>query len=79
MTALIAFAAVGLFAAGACTGILGVVSIAIHLEDKHLALTRGATGFVTRAGRWLTGVHVVRAARHSAGPQGPGAADLRWA
>ena len=79
MTALIAFAAVGLFAAGACTGILGVVSIAIHLEDKHLTLTRGATGFVTRAGRWLTGVHVVRAARHSAGPQGPGAADLRRA
>ena len=58
MTALIAFAAVGLFAAGACTGILGVVSIAIHLEDKHLTLTREVTGFVTRAGRWLNGVGV---------------------
>ena len=79
MTAMTAFAAIGLFTAGVCAGILGVVSIAIHLEDNHLTLTRGATGFVTRAGRWLTGVHVVRAARHSAGPQGPGAADLRRA
>ena len=75
MTALIAFAAVGLFAAGACTGILGVVSIAIHLEDKHLTLTRGATGFVTRAGRWLNGVHVIWDPRRAAGPQGPSAAD----
>jgi hypothetical protein len=79
VTAMIAFAAIAVFTAGVCTGILGVVSIAIHLEDKHLTLTREATGFVTRAGRWLTGVHVVRAARHSAGPQGPGAADLRRA
>ncbi len=65
MTALIAFAAVGLFAAGACTGIIGVVSVAIRREDKHLTLTREATGHVTRAGRRLTGVHV-RAPRHSA-------------
>jgi hypothetical protein len=65
MTALIAFAAIGLFAAGAGTGIIGVVSVAIRREDKHLTLTTEATDNVTRAGRWLTGVRV-RAPRHSA-------------
>jgi len=79
MTAMTAFAAIGLFTAGVCAGILGVVSIAIHLEDKHLTLTREATGLVTRAVRWLTGVHVIRAPLRSAGPQGPSAADLHRA
>ena len=65
MTALIAFTAIGLFAGGACTGIIGVVSVAIRREDKHLTLTSEATGHVNRAGRWLTGVHV-RAPRRSA-------------
>jgi hypothetical protein len=45
-------------AAGACTGIIGVVSLAIHREDKHLTLTSEATSHVTRAGRWLNGVGV---------------------
>jgi hypothetical protein len=35
MTTLIASAAQCLFAAGACTGIVGVVSLAISREDKH--------------------------------------------
>jgi hypothetical protein len=58
MTTLIASAALCLFAAGACTGIIGVVTLAIRREDKHLTLTSEATGHVTRAGRWLNGVGV---------------------
>jgi hypothetical protein len=65
MTALIAFTAIGLFVAGACTGIIGVVSVAIHREDKHLTLASAATSHVERAGRRLTGVHV-RAPRRRA-------------
>jgi len=58
MAALIALAAVGLFAAGVATGIIGVVSVAIRREDKNLTLTSQATDNVTRAGRWLNGVGV---------------------
>ena len=58
MTAPIAFAAIGLFAAGACSGIIGVISVAIHREDRHLTLTGEPTSPVTRAGRWLTGTHL---------------------
>ena len=67
MTALIAFTALGLFTAGVVAGIIGLVSVAIHREEKDLTLTSGATGHVTRAGRRLTGVGV-RA------PHGPAAA-----
>jgi hypothetical protein len=58
MTAPIAFAAIGLFVVGVCTGIIGVVSIAIHREDKRLTLASAATSHVEGAGRRLTGVHV---------------------
>lgn len=58
MTALIALAAISLFTTGGITGIADVLSVAIHKEDTNLTLTREATGNVTRAGRWLTGVHV---------------------
>jgi len=58
MAALIALAAVGLFAAGATAGIIGVVCVAIRREDKNLTLTSQATDNVTRVGRWVNGVHV---------------------
>jgi hypothetical protein len=58
MTTLIASAAISLFAAGAYTGIICVVCVAIRREDKHLTLTSEATSHVTRAGRWLNGVGV---------------------
>jgi len=67
MATLIALAAIGLFIAGAATGIIGVVSVAIRREDKNLTLTSQATDNVTRAGRWLTGAHV-RASIPSATP-----------
>jgi hypothetical protein len=58
MTAMIAAAAVGLFAAGAMIGIITVVSVAIRREERNLTLTRAATGNISRAGRWLNGVYV---------------------
>lgn len=58
MAALIALAAVGLFAAGVAAGIIGVVCVASRREDKNLTLTSQATDNVTRAGRWLNGVGV---------------------
>jgi len=62
MTSPIALAALGLFVAGMVTGIIGIVSVAIHREEKRLTLTSAATDPVTRAGRLLNGVYV-RAAR----------------
>lgn len=67
MIALIALAAIGIFAAGVIAGIIGVVSVAIRREETNLTLTSGATDHVTRAGRWLNGVHV-RGPRRSAAP-----------
>jgi hypothetical protein len=58
MTTLIPSAALCLFAVGACTGIIRVVSLAIHREEKHLTLTSEATSHLTRAGRLLNGVGV---------------------
>ena len=57
MIVLIACLAAALFAAGVITGITGVVSVAIHLEDRP-TLQRQATGNLARTGRWLTGLRV---------------------
>jgi hypothetical protein len=65
MAALIALAAIGLFAAGVIAGIIGVVSVAIRREDRNFTLTSEAPDNVTRAGRWLNGVYV-RAPRPTA-------------
>jgi hypothetical protein len=65
MIALIAFLAATLFAAGVITGITGVVSVAIHREDRH-TLKPKATGKIVRTARWLTGLQV--------GPPCPGGA-----
>jgi hypothetical protein len=65
MAALIALAALGLFAAGVTAGIIGLVSVAIRREDKNLTLTSQPPDHVTRAGRWLNGVYV-RAPRATA-------------
>jgi hypothetical protein len=58
MATLIALAAIGLFAAGAVAGIIGVVSVAIRREERNFTLTSGAPDAVTRAGRRLNGVYV---------------------
>lgn len=66
MATMIILAAIGLFAAGACAGIIGLVSVAICREEANLTLTSGPTGGVTRAGRWVNGVYV--RGRHDTGP-----------
>ena len=58
MTALIALAAIVLFASGAIAGIVGVVSVAIRREERNFTLIGGAPDNVARAGRWLNGVYV---------------------
>jgi hypothetical protein len=58
MAALIALAALAVFAAGVTTGIIGVVSLAIHREEHHLTLTSEAPDHLTRTGRRLNGVYV---------------------
>ncbi len=64
MVALIAVAALGLFAAGVAAGFVGVASLAIRREEKNfiltgkVSLTDEATDTVTRGGRWLNGVYV---------------------
>jgi hypothetical protein len=58
MASLIVLAAIGLFVAGVIAGIIGVVSVAIHREEKILTLTSAATDPVTQAGRWVNGMHV---------------------
>jgi SAM-dependent methyltransferase len=48
--------------ARACTRIIGVVSLAIPREDKHLTLTGEATSDMPRAERWSNGVGRSRSA-----------------
>jgi hypothetical protein len=66
MATLITVGAIGLFAAGAVTGIIGVLSVAIRREDKNLTLTSQATDNVTRVERWLNGVHIRASIRATA-------------
>ena len=65
MATLIALVASGLFASGAIAGIVGVVSVAIRLEERKFTLTSKAPDNVTRAGRLLNGVYI-RAPRRAA-------------
>lgn len=58
MAVLIALGAIGLFAAGVTTGIIGVVCLAVHREERFFTLTSKPPDNVTRAGRWLNGVYV---------------------
>jgi hypothetical protein len=68
VTAQIVLAALSLFGAGAATGIVGVVTVAIRREENNNhTLTCGATDHVTQAGRWLNGLYV-RTPRPAAAP-----------
>ena len=58
MVALIALAAIGVFAAGIFAGVIAVVSVAIRREERKFTLTSQAPDNVTRAGRLLNGVYV---------------------
>jgi hypothetical protein len=58
MAALIALAAIGVFAAGIFAGVIAVVSVAIRREERKFTLTSQAPDNVTSAGRLLNGVYV---------------------
>jgi hypothetical protein len=58
MAALIALTGIGVLAAGAFAGIIGIVSTAIHGEEKNHTLKSEAAGTMLRVGRWLNGVYV---------------------
>ena len=58
MAALIALAAIGVFAAGIFAGVIAVVSVAIRREERKFTLTSEAPDNVTRAGRLLNGLYV---------------------
>ena len=64
MAALITLAALAVFTAGVTTGIIGVVTMAIHREEHHLTLTSQAPDHITRAARRLTGVYVRTSTAH---------------
>lgn len=70
MAPLIALAEIGLFAAGAIAGIVGVVSVVIRREEKNLTPTSEATDPVTRAGRRMNGVYVRAPRRSGSGRRG---------
>jgi hypothetical protein len=76
MAALIALAAIAVFAAGIFAGVIGVATLAIRREERNLTLTSGSTDTVTRAGRWLNAVYV-RSPHRS--PPMPGPANVRHA
>jgi hypothetical protein len=76
MAALIALAAIAVFAAGIFAGVIRVATVAIRREERNLTLTSGSTDTVTRAGRWLNAVYV-RSPHRS--PPMPGPANVRHA
>jgi hypothetical protein len=58
MTVTIVSAALGLFGAGVAAAVIGVVSLAIHGEERNLTLTGEAPNALTRTGRFMNGVYV---------------------
>ena len=65
MATLIVLSAVGVSAAGSFAGIIGLMGVAIHREEKIRTLTSEATGTLIQVGRWVNGVYI-RAPHHSA-------------
>jgi len=47
------------FAAGVAAGVVGLITVAVHREEHNHTLVRLAPDRVTRAARWLNGVHVL--------------------
>jgi hypothetical protein len=60
MTAAVVVAILVIFAFGIITGIVILVSVASHREDKRLRLSREAPDRTTLAGRYLTSLYVRR-------------------
>lgn len=60
MTAVIAVAVLVIFIIGMIVGVVILVSVASHREDKRLRLSREAPDRTTLAGRYLTSLYVRR-------------------
>lgn len=56
MAGIYVFTAVALLMAGAVIGVLAVVRLGIHREDRDLSLTSDITDRVARGARWMNGV-----------------------
>lgn len=60
MTAIVVVAIVIIFIFGMIAGVVILVSVASHREDKRLRLSREAPDRTTLAGRYLTSLYVRR-------------------
>jgi hypothetical protein len=60
MTAVVVVAIVVIFIIGMIVGIVVLVSVASHREDKRMRLSREAPDRTTLAGRYLTSLYVGR-------------------
>ena len=60
MTAVLVVAIVVIFIIGMIAGVVILVSVASHREDKRLRLSREAPDRTTLAGRYLTSLYVRR-------------------
>jgi hypothetical protein len=69
MTVVVILAILVIFAIGVITGVVILVSLASHREDKRLRLSREAPDRTTLAGRYLTSLYVRRPGDDTA-PQG---------
>jgi hypothetical protein len=81
MTAVVVVAIVIIFVFGMIVGIVVLVSVASHREDKRLRLSREAPDQTTLAGRYLTSLYVRRPGDDivpQAGPDQREAEVLRW-
>ena len=71
MTAAVVVAILVIFAFGVITGIVILVSVASHREDKRLMLSREAPDRTTLAGRYLTSLYVRRPGDDTAPQRAP--------
>jgi hypothetical protein len=63
-----------IFISGAVTGVIGLVSLAVHREERNHTLTGQPPGYMARAARRLNGVHV-----RIPGPRETSPAGGKWA
>src|SRR5215510_3897902 len=73
-TVFVAIVTCVIFISGAVTGVIGLVSLAVHREERNYTLTGPAPGYMARAARRLNGVHV-----RSPGPCETSPAGGKWA
>ncbi len=81
MTAVVVVAIVIIFIFGMIAGVVILVSVASHREDKRLRLSREAPDRTTLAGRYLTSLYVRRPGDDTAPqalPEDRGTETLEW-